>query len=89
MIEKVKPRQKKPRIKKSGAKIEKIDRNAPKEERFKERWNALNSDVHTALSHWNDLTVKYSGKLSREDQQLQEIKSLLKDLQNKLKVFND
>ena len=89
MIEKPKPRQKKPRNKKTGAKLENFDRNAPKEERFKGRWNALNSDVHTALCYWNDLTEKYNGKLSREDQQLQEIKSLLKDLQAKLKVFND
>ena len=60
-----------------------------KDERFKERWTALNSEVHTALNHWNDLTEKYSGQLSPEDQQLKHIKSLLKDLQIKLKAFND
>lgn len=60
-----------------------------KDQRFKERWLELNSDVHSALCYWNDLTQKYDGKISRDQEQLQEIKSLLKDLQKKLKVFGD
>lgn len=60
-----------------------------KEERFKERWLELNSDVHSALCYWNDLTQKYDGKMNRDQEQLQEIKSLLKDLQKKLKVFGE
>lgn len=60
-----------------------------KDQKFKERWLELNSDVHTALCYWNDLTEKYDGKMNRDQEQLQEIKSLLKDLQKKLKVFGE
>lgn len=60
-----------------------------KDQRFKERWLELNSDVHSALCYWNDLTQKYDGKVSRDQEQLQEIKSLLKDLQKKLNVFSE
>ncbi len=60
-----------------------------KDQRFKERWLELNSDVHTALNYWNDLTEKYDGKMNRDQEQLHEIKSLLKELQKKIKVFGD
>ncbi|MBL7546070.1 MAG: hypothetical protein JNL11_19780 [Bdellovibrionaceae bacterium] len=65
------------------------DRNAAKDQRFKDRWSQLNSDVHSALNYWNDLTTKYDGKLSPDQERLKEIKCLLKDLQKKMKVFND
>ena len=74
---------------KSTVKTIKTDNTAPKDQRFKERWSQLNSDVHSALSHWNNLTEKYSGKISRDEEQLKEIRTLLKDLQKKLKVFGD
>lgn len=86
---KEKTRSKKPKATKSTLKAVKIESNIPKDQRFKERWSQLNSDVHSALSHWNNLTEKYSGKISRDEEQLKEIKLLLKDLQKKLKVFND
>lgn len=76
-------------IGKKGKKPTKSDRNAPKEQRFKERWADLNNNVRSSLCHWNELTQKYGGKISREEQQLQEIKSLLRELQKKLRVFND
>lgn len=63
--------------------------NPSKEQRFKERWSQLNNDVHSALSHWNDLAQKYNGKVSRDDEHLHEIKVLLKELQSKLKIFNE
>lgn len=68
---------------------EKGDKSAAKDERFKERWLQLNSDVSSALGYWNDITEKYDGKISKDQEQLQEIKCLLKDLQKKIKVFND
>jgi hypothetical protein len=70
-------------------KTEKLDRGLPKEDRFKDRWAQLNGDVRTALGYWNDLTQKYDGKMNRDQEQLHEIKSLLKELQKKIKVFND
>lgn len=60
-----------------------------KGQRFKERWLELNSDVHSALCYWDDLTQKYDGKMNRDQEHLQEIKSLLKALQKKLKVFGE
>lgn len=68
---------------------EKTDRGLNKDQRFKERWSQLNSDVHSALNYWNDITKKYDGKVSKDQEQLQEIKCLLKELQKKIKVFND
>lgn len=62
---------------------------ASKDQKFKERWLELNSDVHTALCYWKDLTEKYDGKMSRDQEQLHEIKTLLKDLQKKIKVFGE
>ena len=80
----------KDRKRQNSVKIKKTDvATAPKDQRFKERWSQLNNDVHSALSHWNDLTEKYNGKVSRDEVQLYEIKILLKELQSKLKIFND
>lgn len=71
--------------------LEKADCGAqvPKDQRFKERWLELNSDVRSALGSWNDLTEKYDGKMNRDQEQLHEIKSLLQELQKKLKVFGE
>jgi len=71
--------------------LEKADCSAqiPKDQRFKERWLELNSDVRSALGSWNDLTEKYDGKMNRDQEQLHEIKSLLQELQKNLKVFGE
>jgi hypothetical protein len=71
--------------------LEKADCGAPvaKDQRFKERWLELNSDVRSALGSWNELTEKYDGKMNRDQEQLHEIKSLLQELQKKLKVFGE
>lgn len=74
---------------KDTAKAPVPERNQPKEDRFRDRWTQLNSDVHTAINYWNDITEKYDGKLSRDQEQLKEIKCLLKELQSKIKIFND
>tara|TARA_B110001454_G_scaffold219194_1_gene251259 strand:+ start:11823 stop:12116 length:294 start_codon:yes stop_codon:yes gene_type:complete len=72
--------------------LEKADsgtHQSPKDQRFKERWLELNSDVQSALCYWNDLTEKYDGKMNRDQEQLHEIKSLLKELQKKIRVFGE
>lgn len=52
-----------------------------------EKWGQIQKDMSKAISHWDEVTKKFDGKPNRDDQQMQEIKKLLKDLQKKLTNF--
>jgi len=55
----------------------------------KPSWDHINSDLKSALDTWEDLTDKMANKLSPEEEQLQEIKSILGSLKDKLKAFEE
>jgi chromosome segregation ATPase len=52
-------------------------------------WDHIESDLKEALNTWSDLTEELADKMSPEEAQLQEIKSLLGTLRDKLKEFSD
>ncbi len=49
----------------------------------------LNSDLRSALDTWEVLTEEVSAKVSPQEEQLDEVKKLLKDLKKKLSEFGD
>ncbi|RYE31299.1 MAG: hypothetical protein EOP48_31540 [Sphingobacteriales bacterium] len=53
------------------------------------KWNDINKDLKDALETWTVLTEDLTNKLSPEEKQLQEIKTLLSTLKDKLRDFND
>lgn len=55
----------------------------------KPSWDHINSDLKSALNTWEELTDKMANKLSPEEEQLREIKSILGSLKDKLKAFED
>lgn len=61
----------------------------PHKEDSKPSWDHINNDLKSALDTWAELTDKLSHKLSPEEEQLREIKSILGTLKEKLKEFND
>jgi transcriptional regulator NrdR family protein len=92
--QKPKPKRRRTKCKKTPQRLSLLEKadcgvQVVKDQRFKERWLELNSDVRSALGSWNDLTEKYDGKMNRDQEQLHEIKSLLQELQKKLKVFSE
>jgi hypothetical protein len=52
-------------------------------------WGHIESDLKDALNTWSDLTHELANKISPEEKQLQEIKSLLGTLRDKLKEFSE
>lgn len=55
----------------------------------KPSWDHINSDLKSALDTWEELTDKMANKLSPEEEQLREIKSILGSLKDKLKAFEE
>ncbi|MGZ3742620.1 MAG: hypothetical protein ACXVBQ_02075 [Pseudobdellovibrionaceae bacterium] len=55
----------------------------------KASWDHINTDLKGAIDTWTDLTGKLANKLSPDEVQLREIKSILVTLKDQLKVFND
>lgn len=55
----------------------------------KPSWDHINSDLKSALDTWTELTGKMANKLSPEEEQLREIKSILGSLKDKLKEFDE
>lgn len=55
----------------------------------KPSWDHINTDLKSALDTWTDLTDKMANKLSPEEEQLLEIKSILGSLKDKLKAFEE
>ncbi len=55
----------------------------------KPSWDHINSDLKTALDTWTELTDTMANKLSPEEEQLREIKSILGSLKDKLKAFEN
>jgi len=55
----------------------------------KPSWAHINSDLKNALDTWTELTDKMANKLSPEEEQLREIKSILGSLKDKLKEFDE
>jgi hypothetical protein len=53
------------------------------------QWTHINTDLKHALDTWSELTEQLADKLSPEETQLQEIKTLLGTLKDKLKEFNE
>lgn len=51
-------------------------------------WDHIETDLKEALNTWSDLTEELAGKVSPEEEQLQEIKTLLGTLRDKLKEFS-
>jgi len=59
------------------------------ESQSKPSWQHINTDLKTALDTWDDLTDKMANKISPEEKQLREIKSILGTLKDKLKEFSE
>ena len=55
----------------------------------KPSWDHINTDLKSALDTWTELTDKMANKLSPEEEQLREIKSILGSLKDKLKAFEE
>ena len=53
------------------------------------KWNHINTDLKSALDTWTELTEQLAHKLSPEEEQLREIKSILGALKDKLNEFNE
>ena len=53
-----------------------------------EKWSQIQKDMSKAINYWDDIAKRYEGKPNHDEQQMQEIKKLLKDLQKKLTHFN-
>lgn len=51
------------------------------------KWGQIKKDMTLALSHWEEITKKYEGRMNKDELQLQEIKGLLKELKSKLDLF--
>jgi hypothetical protein len=52
-------------------------------------WDHIESDLKDALNTWSDLTQELADKVSPEEEQLSEIKTLLGTLRDKLKEFSE
>ncbi len=63
-------------------------RRASDSRKKKNNWNQLNNKLSSALKTWEDVSHSVGEKLSPDEQQLQEIKKLLKDLQSRIDEFN-
>lgn len=68
----------------------KADKSAPADPAAgKPSWDHINTDLKSALDTWTELTDKMAHKLSPEEEQLREIKSILGSLKDKLKAFEE
>jgi hypothetical protein len=67
----------------------KADKSAADASAGKPSWDHINSDLKSALDTWSELTDKMANKLSPEEEQLREIKSILGSLKDKLKAFDE
>jgi len=68
----------------------KVDKASPADASAgKPSWDHINSDLKSALDTWTELNGKMANKLSPEEEQLREIKSILGSLKDKLKAFED
>lgn len=67
----------------------KADKSATDASAGKPSWDHINSDLKSALDTWEELTDKMANKLSPEEEQLREIKSILGSLKDKLKAFDE
>lgn len=63
------------------------DRISDSQVPFTQRWSQINNDVKLAIQKWDDLHEKYTGKISRDEEQMNEIRGLLKKLKIKLDDF--
>lgn len=52
-------------------------------------FNHINTDLKSALDTWEVLTEQVTTKVSREEEQLHEVKKLLQDLKKKLSEFSE
>lgn len=67
----------------------KAESNEPPKTPNNPSWSHIESDLKDALNTWSDLTHELANKISPEEKQLQEIKSLLGTLRDKLKEFSE
>jgi len=58
-----------------------------KTDKKENNWGQLNEKLSSALQTWEDLSASVETKLSPDEEQLQEIKKLLKDLQTRIDEF--
>jgi len=67
------------------------DENKPVEPKpeSKPSWEQINSDLKSSLDTWSVLNEQSANKLSPDEEQLQEIKTILGTLKDKLKEFSD
>lgn len=63
-------------------------KRASESRKRKNNWDQLNNKLSSALKTWEDLSHSVGSKLSPDEEQLQEIKKLLKDLQSRMDEFN-
>ena len=54
---------------------------------LKNNWSLLNNNLSSALKTWDELTHETIGKVSPDEEKLQEIKKILKDLQKRIDEF--
>ncbi len=53
----------------------------------KSNWSQLNQNLSTALKTWDELSLSQNSQLSPDEEQLREIKKILKDLQSRINEF--
>lgn len=61
----------------------------PLDEKTKDTWPSIQSELKSAINSWADLSVKLADRKSPEELQLSEVRSILKDIKSKLKDFED
>lgn len=52
-------------------------------------WNRLQEDLKSALDTWSELSSKVRARKSPDEVQLEDIRRLLGDLQEKIQLFED
>ena len=52
------------------------------------QWTHLNNNLKSAAESWDELQNDLESQPSQNDQKMQEIKNLLKELQEKISYFN-
>lgn len=55
----------------------------------KKHWKSIQEDLKSALDSWTDLSQKARVRKSPEQQQMEEIRRLLGDLQSKIRSFDE
>ncbi|HEY8271306.1 MAG TPA: hypothetical protein VIG33_10495 [Pseudobdellovibrionaceae bacterium] len=61
----------------------------PNKDETKPSWDHINTDLKGALDSWTDLSGKVANKVSPEEKQLRDIKTILVTLKDQLKEFSD